>query len=116
MAELLMDGIEKKYDSGNFAVENFNLQIEDNEFVVFVGPSGCGKSTVLRMIAGLETPDSGDIIIGGTRVNDIPAGKRGIGFVFQNYALFPNMTIEENLSIAYFSFLWRKINFFFRIK
>ena len=54
MAELLMDGIEKKYDSGNFAVENFNLQIEDNEFVVFVGPSGCGKSTVLRMIAGLE--------------------------------------------------------------
>ena len=65
MAELLMDGIEKKYDSGNFAVENFNLQIEDNEFVVFVGPSGCGKSTVLRMIAGLEKATAGNIYIDG---------------------------------------------------
>ena len=83
MAELLMDGIEKKYDSGNFAVENFNLQIEDNEFVVFVGPSGCGKSTVLRMIAGLEKATAGNIYIDGKTLDKKMATNGDIAMVFQ---------------------------------
>ena len=92
---------------GNFyAVEDLNLVIEDNSFVTLLGPSGCGKTTTLRMIAGLETPTSGKIIIGDTVVFDsekginIPASKRRVGFLFQNYALWPNMTVYENISFG----------------
>ena len=92
---------------GNFyAVENLNLVIDDNSFVTLLGPSGCGKTTTLRMIAGLETPTSGKIIIGDTVVFDsekginIPASKRKVGFLFQNYALWPNMTVYENISFG----------------
>lgn len=82
------------------ASNNVNFSIEEGKLIGLLGPSGSGKTTILRMIAGLETPDSGDIIIGGTRVNDIPAGKRGIGFVFQNYALFRNMTVFDNIAFG----------------
>ena len=92
---------------GNFyAVEDLNLVIDDNSFVTLLGPSGCGKTTTLRMIAGLETPTSGKIIIGDTVVFDsesginIPASKRKVGFLFQNYALWPNMTVYENISFG----------------
>ena len=82
------------------ASNNVNFSIEEGKLIGLLGPSGSGKTTILRMIAGLETPDSGDIIIGGTRVNDIPAGKRGIGFVFQNYALFRHMTVFDNIAFC----------------
>lgn len=82
------------------ASNNVNFSIEEGKLIGLLGPSGSGKTTILRIIAGLETPDSGDIIIGGTRVNDIPAGKRGIGFVFQNYALFRHMTVFENIAFG----------------
>lgn len=82
------------------ASNNVNFSIEEGKLIGLLGPSGSGKTTILRMIAGLETPDSGDIIIGGTRVNDIPAGKRGIGFVFQNYALFRHMTVFDNIAFG----------------
>ena len=100
MAELLMDGIEKKYDSGNFAVENFNLQIEDNEFVVFVGPSGCGKSTVLRMIAGLEKATAGNIYMDGKTLDKKIATNGDIAMVFQNYALYPHMSVYDNIAYS----------------
>ena len=100
MAELLMDGIEKKYDSGNFAVENFNLQIEDNEFVVFVGPSGCVKSTVLRMIAGLEKATAGNIYIDGKTLDKKMATNGDIAMVFQNYALYPHMSVYDNIAYS----------------
>ena len=91
-----MKNIYKKY--GDFlASDNVSFGVEKGKLVALLGPSGSGKTTLLRMIAGLETPNSGDIYIDGKRVNDIPASKRGIGFVFQNYALFPNMTVEENI-------------------
>ena len=84
MAELLMDGIEKKYDGGSFAIKNFDLQIKDKEFVVFVGPSGCGKSTVLRMIAGLEKATAGSIYIDGKVLDKKMAANGDIAMVFQN--------------------------------
>ncbi|MBD7911320.1 MULTISPECIES: sulfate ABC transporter ATP-binding protein [Clostridium] len=91
--------INKTY--GDFkASNNVSFNIEEGKLIGLLGPSGSGKTTILRMIAGLETPDSGDIIIGGTRVNDISAGKRGIGFVFQNYALFRHMTIYDNIAFG----------------
>ena len=76
-------------------IRDFNLEISDHEFVVFLGPSGCGKSTILRMIAGLEEITGGDLLIGGQRVNDRDPGDRGIAMVFQNYALYPHMTVRE---------------------
>ena len=82
------------------ASNNVSFSIEEGKLIGLLGPSGSGKTTILRMIAGLETPDSGDIIIGGIKVNDIPAGKRGIGFVFQNYALFRHMTVFENIAFG----------------
>ncbi|MEO8757088.1 MAG: sn-glycerol-3-phosphate ABC transporter ATP-binding protein UgpC [Devosia sp.] len=81
-------------------IKGVNLDIEDKEFVVFVGPSGCGKSTLLRMIAGLESATSGDLEIGGKRVNDLDPSKRGIAMVFQSYALYPHMTVRENMGFA----------------
>ena len=86
---------------GSFqAADDVNLQVEKGQLVGLLGPSGSGKTTILRMIAGLETPDTGDILIGGRRVNDLPPGRRGIGFVFQNYALFRHMTVRENIAFG----------------
>src|SRR5208283_5413231 len=82
------------------AVKNINLNIEDGEFMVLVGPSGCGKSTTLRMIAGLERVTSGTISIGGKVVNNLEPKKRGIAMVFQNYALYPHMTISKNMAFG----------------
>ena len=82
------------------ASKDVNLSIEQGKLVALLGPSGSGKTTILRMIAGLETPDSGDILIGGQRVNDVEPGKRGIGFVFQSYALFRHMTVFENVAFG----------------
>ncbi|MEM0948896.1 MAG: ABC transporter ATP-binding protein [Pseudomonadota bacterium] len=79
------------------ALENLNLHIEDGEFLVLLGPSGCGKSTTMRLVAGLEEPTSGEILIGGRRVNDVPARDRDLAMVFQNYALYPHMTVGENI-------------------
>jgi len=81
-------------------IHGLDLEIEDGEFVVFVGPSGCGKSTLLRMIAGLEDPTSGDILLEGKRVNNVPASERGLSMVFQSYALYPHMSVRGNLSFG----------------
>lgn len=91
--------IEKNYGSFR-ASKDVSFGIEKGKLVALLGPSGSGKTTILRMIAGLETPDSGDIFIDGKRINDIPASKRGIGFVFQNYALFRYMTVEDNVAFG----------------
>jgi multiple sugar transport system ATP-binding protein len=81
-------------------IKGVNLEIEDRSFVVFVGPSGCGKSTLLRLIAGLEEITSGELLIDGQRVNDVPADKRGLAMVFQSYALYPHMTVADNMSFS----------------
>ncbi|HEX8089740.1 MAG TPA: ABC transporter ATP-binding protein [Blastocatellia bacterium] len=95
--EVSLHNVTKLY--GHFeAVSDLNLAIEDGEFVVLLGPSGCGKTTTLRMLAGLEEASSGDILIGGERVNDIPTRRRDIAMVFQSYALYPHMTVEENIA------------------
>ena len=94
-----MRNIFKQYGSFR-ASDNVNFAIEKGKLVALLGPSGSGKTTILRMIAGLETPSFGDIYIDGKRVNDIPASKRGIGFVFQNYALFRHMTVYDNIAFG----------------
>lgn len=99
MANVVLKHIGKAYGQVQIS-KDINLDIEEGEFVVFVGPSGCGKSTLLRMIAGLEDITSGDLFIGGKRMNDVPAAKRGIGMVFQSYALYPHMTVAENMSFG----------------
>ena len=93
MSQLELRALAKRYPDGNLAVERVDLSIESGEFVVLLGPSGCGKTTTLRMIAGFETPDEGRIAIGGEDVTGLPVNRRNIGFVFQNYALFPLMAI-----------------------
>lgn len=80
------------------AVNNVNLDVQPGEFLTFLGPSGCGKTTTLRMIAGFETPSSGQILVDGVDITNVPANERGLGFVFQNYALFPHMTIFDNVA------------------
>ncbi|MGN2274378.1 ABC transporter ATP-binding protein [Priestia megaterium] len=100
MTMLHLDKIYKIYDKTNIAVNDFNLQIEDKEFVVFVGPSGCGKSTTLRMIAGLEAISKGDFYIDGDHMNEVAPKDRGIAMVFQNYALYPHMTVRENMAFG----------------
>ncbi len=100
MAELKLDHIYKVYDNKVTAVEDFNLHIDDKEFIVFVGPSGCGKSTTLRMIAGLEEISNGDFYIDGKRVNDVAPKDRDIAMVFQNYALYPHMTVYDNMAFG----------------
>ncbi|UII56849.1 sn-glycerol-3-phosphate ABC transporter ATP-binding protein UgpC [Cytobacillus spongiae] len=100
MAELKLEHIYKIYDNKVTAVEDFNLHIQDKEFIVFVGPSGCGKSTTLRMIAGLEEISKGDFFIDGKRVNDVPPKDRDIAMVFQNYALYPHMTVYDNMAFG----------------
>ncbi|MCU9612537.1 sn-glycerol-3-phosphate ABC transporter ATP-binding protein UgpC [Caldibacillus lycopersici] len=100
MAELVLDHIYKIYDNKVTAVTDFNLNIKDKEFIVFVGPSGCGKSTTLRMIAGLEEISKGDFMIDGKRVNDVPPKDRDIAMVFQNYALYPHMSVYDNMAFG----------------
>ncbi|SEN11229.1 carbohydrate ABC transporter ATP-binding protein, CUT1 family [Mesobacillus persicus] len=100
MAELKLDNIYKIYDNNVTAVSDFNLHIQDKEFIVFVGPSGCGKSTTLRMIAGLEDISKGDFYIDGKLVNDVPPKDRDIAMVFQNYALYPHMTVYDNMAFG----------------
>ncbi len=100
MAGLLLDHIYKVYSSGVQAVTDFTLDIQDKEFIVFVGPSGCGKSTTLRMIAGLEEISDGDLYIDGIRVNLIQPKDRDIAMVFQNYALYPHMTVYDNMAFG----------------
>ena len=100
MAEVVLDNVCKRYDSGALAVDRFSLVIADREFLVLVGPSGCGKSTTLRMVAGLEDITSGTVSIGGRCVNAVPPKDRDIAMVFQNYALYPHMTVFENMAFG----------------
>ncbi len=100
MASLSLKNICKVYPNGFEAVKDFNLEIEDKEFIIFVGPSGCGKSTTLRMVAGLEEISSGELTIDGKRVNDVEPKDRDIAMVFQNYALYPHMTVFDNMAFG----------------
>ena len=100
MASLSLKGIGKRYPNGFEAVKDFNLEIEDQGFIIFVGPSGCGKSTTLRMIAGLEEITTGDLFIDGKRMNEIEPKDRDIAMVFQNYALYPHMTVFDNMAFG----------------
>ena len=100
MSEITLDGIWKRYPDGFEAVKDMNLGIKDGEFMILVGPSGCGKSTALRMVAGLEDISEGELKIGGSVVNDKAPKDRDIAMVFQNYALYPHMTVRENMGFA----------------
>lgn len=99
MAGLQLNHIYKVYPNGTKAVNDFNMEIKDKEFIVFVGPSGCGKSTTLRMIAGLEEITAGELRIGDIVVNDVEPKDRDIAMVFQNYALYPHMTVYEKYGV-----------------
>src|SRR5919112_6466395 len=99
MADLHLDRVRKRYGALDI-LHGIDLHVGDGEFVVLVGPSGCGKSTLLRMIAGLETVSDGEIRIGGRRANDVPPQKRNISMVFQSYALFPHMTVTDNITFG----------------
>jgi multiple sugar transport system ATP-binding protein len=100
MAAITFENVTKTYDDGTRAVSELNLQVEDGEFVVLVGPSGCGKTTALRMVAGLEEISGGEVRIGERVVNNLPPGARDVAMVFQNYALYPHMTVAENIGFA----------------
>ena len=99
MAKIVLEGVTKRF-KGTTAVDDLDLEVEDGEFLVIVGPSGCGKTTTLRMLAGFDTPTSGSVVIGGKRVNAMPPKDRNLAMVFQNYALFPHMTVAKNLSFG----------------
>src|SRR5438309_7023972 len=99
MATLALRDLRKSYGPAD-VIKGVNLDDADREFVVFVGPSGCGKSTLLRMIAGLEEITSGDLLIDGKRVNDVGPADRGLAMVFQSYALYPHMTVRQNMGFA----------------
>ncbi len=98
MASILIDQVSKIYDGGVHAVKAIDIAIEDGEFIVLVGPSGCGKSTLLRMVAGLEAISQGTVSIGGRVVNNVEPAERDIAMVFQNYALYPHMSVYDNLA------------------
>src|SRR5215204_6436469 len=98
MAEIVLDNVTKRYPDGYEAVREMDLDINDGEFMILVGPSGCGKSTALRMIAGLEDITEGELRIGESVVNQIAPKDRDIAMVFQNYALYPHMTVRENMA------------------
>ena len=100
MAKVELKSISKVYDGNVRAVDNANIVVEDKEFVVFVGPSGCGKSTTLRMVAGLEDITEGELLIDGEKMNDVPPKDRNIAMVFQNYALYPHMSVYENMAFG----------------
>ena len=99
MASISIKNLVKKFGELTI-IPGLDLEVADEEFVVFVGPSGCGKSTLLRIIAGLEPSTSGDLFIGDTKVNDVPPSKRDIAMVFQDYALYPHMTVYDNMAFA----------------
>ncbi|HEV7308144.1 sn-glycerol-3-phosphate ABC transporter ATP-binding protein UgpC [Ensifer sp.] len=99
MANIVCSSVDKQYGAVN-VISDFNLDVADHEFIVFLGPSGCGKSTLLRMIAGLEDISGGTVSIGGLAVNDLPPRDRGVAMVFQNYALYPHMTIYDNIAFG----------------
>ncbi len=100
MASLSLRNVYKRYPGGVTAVSDFNLEIKDKEFIILVGPSGCGKSTTLRMVAGLEEISDGEIYIGDKLVNDVAPKDRDIAMVFQNYALYPHMTVFDNMAFG----------------
>ncbi len=100
MAEVSLKNVTKVYEGGNVAVKDVNIEVKDKEFVVLVGPSGCGKSTTLRMIAGLEEISEGELFIDGKKVNDVSPKDRDIAMVFQNYALYPHMSVYENMAFG----------------
>ena len=100
MARLTLEGVRKVYEGGAVAVHGVDLEVADGELVVLVGPSGCGKSTTLRMIAGLESISEGTLRIDGQEVNDLPPARRDIAMVFQSYALYPHMTVRDNMRFA----------------
>ncbi len=100
MASVTFKNVCKAYDNDIMISKNVDLEIKDGEFVVFVGPSGCGKSTLLRCVAGLEDITSGDLYIDDQRVNDIEPSKRGVGMVFQSYALYPHLNLYDNMSFG----------------
>jgi ABC-type sugar transport system ATPase subunit len=100
VAEVNLSGIEKVYPNGFKAVHGVDLTVRDGEFMVFVGPSGCAKSTLLRMVAGLESISGGELRIGDRVVNNVAAKERGVAMVFQNYALYPHMTVFDNLAFG----------------
>ncbi len=99
MATLQLKQITKRFGDTHI-IQGIDLEVNDREFVTFVGPSGCGKSTLLRMIAGLESATSGDIVLNGTRMNDVDPADRDLAMVFQNYALYPHMTVEDNMGFS----------------
>src|SRR6056297_2154143 len=99
MSEVRLAALSKRFGQTE-AVKSVDLEVKDHEFLVLVGPSGCGKTTVLRMIAGLEEPTSGDIYIGERRVNDLSPKDRDIAMVFQNYALYPHMSVYDNMAFS----------------
>ncbi|MEM7292353.1 MAG: ABC transporter ATP-binding protein, partial [Pseudomonadota bacterium] len=97
-AYVRFDNVQKSYDGENLVVKDFNLAVQAGEFLTMLGPSGSGKTTCLMMLAGFETATSGEIVLDGTSINHVPPWKREIGMVFQNYALFPHLTVAENLA------------------
>jgi multiple sugar transport system ATP-binding protein len=100
MSKIVLDSVSKVFGSEVVAVDDVSLDIEDGEFMVLVGPSGCGKSTILRLLAGLEDVTSGEIFIGDRQVTDLPPKQRDVAMVFQNYALYPHMSVEQNLGFG----------------
>ena len=100
MADLKLTDVEKTYGGTVNVLNNINLDIQTGELIVFVGPSGCGKSTLLRMIAGLEKITGGTLTIDGDLMNDVPPAQRGIAMVFQSYALYPHMTVRDNMALS----------------
>ena len=100
MADIKLEHISKSYPPDVKAVDDVSLHIRDGEFMILLGPSGCGKSTTLRMIAGLESITAGDLYLSGKRANDVDPRDRDLAFVFQNYALYPHMTVQANLSFG----------------
>ena len=99
MAKIVLDGVTKVFGNDVIAVNDVSLEIGDGEFMVLVGPSGCGKSTILRILAGLEEVTAGEVTIGDPQVTDLPPKERDVAMVFQNYALYPHMTVEQNLGL-----------------
>src|SRR5690242_16667925 len=100
MADIVFDQVTKRYPGGQEAVRNLDIAIADGEFLVLVGPSGCGKSTALRMVAGLEDITAGRILIGGEIANDLSPRERNIAMIFQTYALYPHLTVAENIGFG----------------
>src|ERR1051325_7987365 len=94
-----LSGVRKSFGSVE-VIKGVDIAVDDGEFTVFVGPSGCGKSTLLRMIAGLESINGGDLVLNGKRINDVPPDQRGIAMVFQSYALYPHMTVGQNIGFS----------------